>query len=183
VTQLGRQPWGSGFKSRPGQKFCLRFLLHLSSLANSPSQLTDHKLSVGRWSGPSYAEAKKMKDFANTSYSWLPQGSHGYEVLATDLQGLIFFFFYWDIIIPVMKHCRAWPIVHLADCSDGRLSQLWEQPMLRPMLSVTDCLLNKPNVAIWLWTQPYQYHTRTWLMAHLPDVPIANCECYRLSTE
>ena len=51
---------------------------------------------------------------------------------------------------------RAWPMLHLADCSDGRLSRLWEQPMLRPMLSVTDCLPNKPNVAIWLWTQLYQ---------------------------
>ena len=81
---------------------------------------------------------------------------------------------------------RAWPIVHLADCSDGRLFRWWEQPMLRPMSSVTDCLLNKPNVAIWLWTQLYQHHTRAWPMAHLPDVPIANCEnseCYRLSTE
>jgi len=75
---------------------------------------------------------------------------------------------------------RAWPIVHLADCSDGRLSRWWEQPMLRPMSSVTDCLLNKPNVAIWLWTQLYQYHTRAWPMAHLPDVPIANCENSRL---
>ena len=43
-------------------------------------------------------------------------------------------------------------MLHLADCSDGRLSRLWEQPML----SVTDCLPNKPNVAIWLWTQLYQ---------------------------
>ena len=48
---------------------------------------------------------------------------------------------------------RPWPMLHLANCSDGRLSRLWEQPMLRPMLSVTDCLSNKPNVAIWLWTQ------------------------------
>jgi len=31
---------------------------------------------------------------------------------------------------------------------DGRLSQLREQPMFRPMSSVTDCLPNKPNVAI-----------------------------------
>ena len=51
---------------------------------------------------------------------------------------------------------RAWPMLRLADCSDGRLSRLLEQPMLRPMLSVTDCLPNKPNVVIWLWTQLYQ---------------------------
>ena len=50
-------------------------------------------------------------------------------------------------------HSRASPMLHLADCSDG---QLWEQPMMRLMLSVTDCLPNKPNVAIWLWTQLYQ---------------------------
>ena len=36
-------------------------------------------------------------------------------------------------------------MLHLADCSDGRLS---EKPMLRPMLSVTDCLPNKRNVTI-----------------------------------
>jgi len=33
-------------------------------------------------------------------------------------------------------------MLHLADCSDDRLSRLWEQLMLRPMLSVTDCLPN-----------------------------------------
>src|SRR6218665_4193315 len=39
-------------------------------------------------------------------------------------------------------------MLHLADCSDGRLFRLFEQPMLRPMLSVTDCLPNKPNVNV-----------------------------------
>ena len=53
----------------------------------------------------------------------------------------------------IYSEARAWPMLHFADCSDGRLSRLWEQPMLRPMLSVTHCLQNKPNVTIWLWTQ------------------------------
>ena len=33
---------------------------------------------------------------------------------------------------------RAWPMLHLADCSDGRLFRCSEKPMLRPMLSVAD---------------------------------------------
>src|SRR6218665_2599640 len=38
------QSRGSGFKFQPGQKFCLTFLLHLHTLANSAmmSKLTEH---------------------------------------------------------------------------------------------------------------------------------------------
>jgi len=48
-----------------------------------------------------------------------------------------------------MVESRARPIAHLPDC------QLWEQPIVRPIVSVTDCLLNNPHLAIWLWTQLY----------------------------
>src|SRR6218665_1801871 len=58
-----------GFKSRQGQKFGSRFLLHLCTLANSAmmSTLTAHcqwedEMVRGRTGHPpSYAEAKKMK--------------------------------------------------------------------------------------------------------------------------
>ena len=67
---------------------------------------------------------------------------------------------------------RAWPMLHLADCSDGRLFRLWEQPML----SVTDCLPNKPNVAIWLWTQLYQSSNRAEISFDISasTAPLAN---------
>jgi len=37
--------------------------------------------------------------------------------------------------------CRAWPIAQLPDFSRCQLSRLWEQPMMRPIVNVTDCLL------------------------------------------
>src|SRR6218665_36552 len=69
VSVLDCQSKGPGFKSRPGQKSGLRFLLHLCPLANSAmnSTLTAHCQweveTVRERTGhqPSYAEAKKMK--------------------------------------------------------------------------------------------------------------------------
>jgi len=48
---------------------------------------------------------------------------------------------------------RDWPIAHLPDCPDCQLSRLWEQPMLSPIVNVSYCLPNRPNLAIWIWTQ------------------------------
>ena len=69
VSVLDCQSWGSGFKSRPEQKFSSRFLLHLSTIANSAmmSTLIAHcqwdDETVGERTGnpSSYAKAKKMK--------------------------------------------------------------------------------------------------------------------------
>jgi len=60
----------------------------------------------------------------------------------------------WDTSLDI--YGRAWLIAHLPDCPDCQLSRLWQQPIVRPIVSVTDCLLNKPHLAIWLWTQLYQ---------------------------
>jgi len=62
----------------------------------------------------------------------------------------------------------------LTDCNFSRLSQWPIVPIVRtadvgPMLSVTNCLLNKPNVAIWLWTQWFKSsnHGTAWSFAQL----------------
>ena len=75
VSVLDRQQWDSGFKSRPGQKFGSRFLLHLHPLANSAmtstltacSQWEDETVKERTGHAPSYAKAKK-NEVANTSY-------------------------------------------------------------------------------------------------------------------
>src|SRR6218665_1517110 len=71
---------GWGFKSRPGQRFGLRFLLHLRPLANSAMMSTmtvhcqweDETVRERTGHPPSYAKAKKMT--LHSSYPWLPQG-------------------------------------------------------------------------------------------------------------
>src|SRR6218665_333199 len=69
VSVLDCQSRGSGFKSRPVQKFGSRFLLHLCPLANSAMMNTwtthchweDEMVKETTGHPPSYAEAKKIK--------------------------------------------------------------------------------------------------------------------------
>src|SRR6218665_611146 len=69
VRQLDCQWRGSGFKSRPGQKFGSRFLLLLRPLVNSAMMSTltvhcqweDEKMRERAGHSPSYAEDKQMK--------------------------------------------------------------------------------------------------------------------------
>ena len=78
VRELVCQSRGSGFKSRPVQKFGSRFLLHLRPLANSAMistlsalcQWEDVMVRERTGHQPSYDEAKKMKS--------LTLHTHGY---------------------------------------------------------------------------------------------------------
>lgn len=70
---------GDGVQIKSGQKFVVRFLHHLCSLANSAilSKLTVSTLSEGRSDGegedghPSYAKAKKKKSLTLDSHGCL----------------------------------------------------------------------------------------------------------------
>ena len=78
VSVLDYQSWGSGFKSRPGQKFGSRFLLHLRPLANPAmmSTLTTHchwedEDGEGEDWPPAIICWGYENEVANTSYPWL----------------------------------------------------------------------------------------------------------------
>ena len=98
VIMLNRQPWSLKFKSRPGQKFGSRFLLHLRPLANSAMTSTliahcqweDETVSERTGHPPSYAEAKKTKS--------LTLHSHGCPMAS--LKRPIFFFFFVSLLVP-----------------------------------------------------------------------------------
>ena len=87
VSVLNWQTRGLGFKSRPGQKFHSRCLLHLlCPLANSAtmSALSDETVRLRTGHQPSYAEAKKMMLPTRHTHS-CPRASL--------IKGLLFLFF------------------------------------------------------------------------------------------
>src|SRR6218665_1116257 len=84
VSALDCHSLSSEFKSRPWQKFGLRFLLHLRPLVNfammskliAHCQWEDETVRARTNHSPSYTEAKKMKS--------LTLHAHGCLVLVTD---------------------------------------------------------------------------------------------------
>ena len=70
VSVLDCQSIGSGFKSRPGQKFGSRFLLHLCPLAYSA--MTVHCLWEDETARERTGHLPVYAEVANTSYLWLP---------------------------------------------------------------------------------------------------------------
>ena len=83
VSLLDSKLRGSGFKFQPGQKFWLRFLLHLHLLANSAMMSTltvncqweDETVRERTGHLPSYAEAKKMKSLTLHTHGCLRASS------------------------------------------------------------------------------------------------------------
>ena len=80
------------------------------------------------------------------------------------------------VLLKLKALFRAWPIAHLPDCPGSQLSRLLEQPMVRLIVSVTDCLLkchgSVNSVSILIMKHRHGLVTDCHWMPIVPMVPI-----------
>jgi len=135
---------------------CAISLLHRSRV--SLSLLSDPK-SIWGDNFNSICLVVMMQLLYITIFWWILivlNATHNIIILIVRVMVWVFFIFRYVLIYFLNVLVRAWPIAHLTDCSVTDLTDcfvLWEQPIVGPIVNVTDCLLNKPNLVIWLWTQ------------------------------